>query len=241
MLSGNVAGGMTAWAPAKWDSAQLKAISDALRTPFTGKPNNNPSEAAYITKIPVRDQQVGVAGEATKYPLQVKVTDRPGRQVKGSSVTFIIKSGGGTFSDNTTVYTTQTDMLGLATASLILGKQTSANPVYWYTDGNTYSDQYGANIVDAALDNGIAIDSPFTEYAKPGPMSNLRPTHGVAMQGFPLSYAGFVAVIPEDAYGNPIANKKVTFKLGATAINRGPKGDVVKLGGQRGTLLSWLT
>jgi Transglutaminase-like superfamily len=227
MLSGQVAGGMTAWAPEQWDIATLKAISDALRAPFSGPPNRNPLDAAYLVKIPITDQQVGVVGKILTSPLQIKVTDRTGRQVESVPVTFRIKAGGGifsnnvvggTFSENNTVYATKTDMKGLASVPLILGQKTGGNPSYWYTDGNTYSNQYGTNIVDVALDNGIAIDAPFSAYGAPGPLSLLRPTYGMTMQGFFLSYGGFVALMAEDSYGNPIANQKVTFKLGQTNV-----------------------
>ena len=218
MLSGQVAGGMTVWAPEKWDTAEMQKISDILRAPLSGKPNYKIEEAVKIEKIPIRDQQVGTVGEQIMYPLQVKVTDSVGRQVKGASVIFAIKAGGGNFSDNSNVFRAKTDYKGLAKAPLILGKKTSDNPVYWFKEGNTYSDQYGENIVDAKLDNGTTIDTPFTAYGKPGSLAKLRPTYGMNIQGMFLSYGGFVALVAEDGYGNPIANQKVVFKLGQTMV-----------------------
>jgi hypothetical protein len=224
MLSGNVAGGMTAWLPESWDTATLKAISTALRTPYSGAPNTHPDQATRIFKIPVRDQQIGVVGKALKYALQVKVTDQTGRQVQGAPVTFTIKAGGGTFDDNTAIKTEPTDALGIAQVVLILGQQTSVNPSYWFTDGNTYSDQYGVNIVNAALANGLAIASPFSEYAAPGALANLRPTSGVNLSGVILSYAGFVGLMAEDSYKNPIANQKVAFEIGDPTVGGICKG-----------------
>ncbi|ABQ24274.1 transglutaminase domain-containing protein [Geotalea uraniireducens] len=215
MLSGQVAGGMTAWSPDQWDASAAKAKSDALRAPFSGKPNTNPDEATSIVKIPITDQQIGTVGQRPSSRLQVKVLDKLLKPVQGASVTFSIKAGGGTLGDkNETIVTIQTNRNGIASVALNLGQKTSDNPVYWFTEGNTYSDQYGANIMDAGLGNGIAIDAPFTIYGKPGPLNKLRPTYGETMQGSILSYVGFVGLIAEDSYGNPIANQKVTFKLG---------------------------
>jgi len=218
MLTGHVAGGMTAWTPGKWDVADLKAISIALRTPLSGKPNDNPKQAAYIVKIPITDQQIGTVGSQVPKKLQVKVVDRKGRQILGAVVTFRIKAGGGSFNGGLKVVTQPTDKKGLATVDFTLGSKTSDNPVYWQKEGNLYSDQYGANIIDASVDNGIAIDAPFTIFGKPGPLYKLTPTYGANISSVILSYAGFVSLIAEDKSGNPIANQKVTFKLGKTKV-----------------------
>jgi len=218
MLTGQVAGGMTAWTPGKWDVADLKAISIALRTPLSGKPNDNPKQAAYIVKIPITDQQIGTVGSQVPKKLQVKVVDRKGRQILGAVVTFRIKAGGGSFNGGLKVVTQPTDEKGLASVNFTLGSKTSDNPVYWQKEGNLYSDQYGANIIDASVDNGIAIDAPFTIFGKPGPLYKLTPTYGANISSVILSYAGFVSLIAEDKSGNPIANQKVTFKLGKTKV-----------------------
>jgi len=219
MLSGQVAGGMTVWSPDKWDDAANQAMSDALRAPYSGKPNTNPDEATSIVKIPVTDQQIGTVGQRPSSRLQVKVLDKLLKPVQGASVTFSIKAGGGSLGDkNETTVTIQTNRNGIASVALNLGQKTTDNPVYWFTAGNTYSDQYGGNIIDAELGNGIAVDAPFAAYGKPGPLSKLRPTYGQTLEGLILSYAGYVALIAEDIYGNPIANQKVTFTLGQPTV-----------------------
>ena len=224
MLSGQVAGGMTAWTPEQWDASAAKAMSAALRAPYSGKPNTNPEEAAHILKIPVTDLQVGTVGQQIKRPLQVKVIDNQWRPVQDVVVTYTIKAGGGVFSNNSIIATAKTDARGLASIAFTAGKQTSSNPVYWNTSGNTYSDQYGANIIDVSLSNGQAVDVPFTIYGKPDSLVQLRPTHGANIKGMMLSYAGFVAVVAEDKYGNPIANQNIEFKGGVTAVTGLCKG-----------------
>ncbi len=220
MLSGMVAGGMTVWSPAQWDSQADKAMSAALRKPYSAQPNTNPLDAASIVKIPVTDKQSGDVGQQLKTPLQVKVLDKYLRPVLGASVTFSVRAGGGTLGGKgEATITTKTDRNGIASAALTLGQKTADNPVYRYTEGNTFSDQCGGNVVDAVLDSGIAITTPFMAYGVPGPIANLRKTHGDQEVGQIHSFAGFVSLYVEDSYGNPIANQPVSFTLGTPIDN----------------------
>jgi hypothetical protein len=69
------------------------------------------------------------------------------------------------------------------------------------------------------MTNGIAIVAPFSEYAAPGALANLRPTSEVVdLYGVFLSYAGFVGLMAEDSYKNPIANQKVAFEIGDPTV-----------------------
>lgn len=221
MLSGMVAGGMTVWSPAQWDSQADKVMSVALRAPFRlGKPNYDPQQAASLVKIPVTDRQFGVVGTKLGTSLEVKVLDANFRPVVGAGVTFTIKSGGGILGDKgETFVRVVTDGNGIAKAALTLGQKTSDNPVFIFTEGTTFTDQYGGNVVDAVLDSGIAITTPFTAYAAPGPVANLRKTYGDQKTGQIHSFAGFVSLSVEDSYGNPIANKPINFKLGTPVDN----------------------
>jgi hypothetical protein len=227
MLSGNVAGGMTAWSGEQWDSSTLQTLYDTLRNTSGVKPNTNTLEAVYIFKIPASDQQTGVVGKALGKQLQVKVLDNKMQPVSGASVTFSVKAGGGTLSSKgapaSTSFVATTDSSGIAKITLILGLKTTDNPIYWTTSGNSYSDQYGDNVVEVLLNNNNTTTN-FNAYGAPGALTKLRPTYGMTLQGYFLSYAGFVAVMAEDSYGNPIANQKVTFQLGSTTVNGVCKG-----------------
>lgn len=206
---------MTVWAPEKWEDAISKAMSDILRSPYNGTPNTHPEEAALIIKVPVTDYLDGVVGQRLSPGLQVKVLDKQWKPVKGAPVLFSVKAGGATLGDKYEAsITALTDRNGLASVVLNLGQKTAANPIYSFATGNTYSDQHGANIIDATLANGQAIATPFTAYGKPDKLDHLRQTHGSNTSGLIHSFAGFVALLAEDRFGNPIANKQVTFTFG---------------------------
>lgn len=231
MLSGQVAGGMTAWSGERYDSATLNALYATLKT--TGvKPNKNPQAGAYIFKISATDQQIGVVGKALTTTLQVKVLDSTMRPVQGASVTFTVKAGGGTLSINGatkgTKYVATTNSGGIASITMTPGQITAVNPIYWTISGNIYSDQYGDNVIEAVLGT-TGLSTTFNIFGAPGILSKLRPTHGMAMQGYFLSYAGFVGLMAEDLYGNPIANQKVTFKLGTTTISGSCKSKILDI------------
>jgi transglutaminase-like putative cysteine protease len=225
MLTGMVAGGMTVWTPDQWDEDVAKAMSYKLRYPYSGQPNTDPLQVALIVKIPITDMQTGPVGKKLKPALQVKVVDKNWKPVQGASVTFKIKAGGGSLDDKgETTVTKTTNRNGIASAALTLGQHTADNPSFWITEGNTYSDQYGANVIDATLDSGIAITTPFTAYGKPGPVDHLRQTYGDKKFGRIHSFAGFVSLLAEDGYGNPIANNTITFSLG-TPVDKSTCGN----------------
>lgn len=232
MLSGQVAGGMTAWSGERWDSDTLTALYATLKSSSGVKPNTNTQAGVYIIKIPATDQQHGVVGNALAQQLQVKVLDSKMKPVQGASVTFNVRAGGGTLSVKGktagTTYVAKTDAIGIASVTLTLGPLTSDNPIYQNTSGKTYSDQYGDNVVEAVLDSTGAYTT-FNAYAAPGPLAKLRPTHGMNLQWYFLSYGGFVGLMAEDLNGNPIANQAVTFKLGDTAITGSCKSKIIDI------------
>lgn len=98
MLSGNVAGGMTAWSGERYDNATLNALYATLKYSSGAKPNKNPLAGVYIFKISATDQQIGVVGKELATTLQAKVLDSTMRPVQGASVTFSVKAGGGALS-----------------------------------------------------------------------------------------------------------------------------------------------
>jgi hypothetical protein len=211
MLSGMVAGGMSAVGVDRWN----EYYRDGLMTPFSEPHNRDPSSAASIQKITATDLQFGDVGAQTEKPLQVKVKDKYGNPVTGVEVTFTIRAGGGSFDGGATSRTEKTDNNGIAEVALTLGQRTADNPTYFIEEGDDYYSQYGVNIVDAALPSGTSLTVPFTVYGMPRTAVNLRKVHGDENIGMILSYAGFVGLIVEDQFGNPIANQPVTFSVGA--------------------------
>ncbi len=213
MLSGMIAGGMTAWDVDKWPAA-LKAI---LHNTFSEPPNFDPASARYIQKLPEGDMQSGPVNSKLPKNLSIKVTDMDQKAVANVLVTFTIKAGGGTFDAmSTTVTTTSvTNDQGVASVPFIPGKHTKDNPAY-RNPGNAYSTQVGENIVDAALPSGTNITRPFTVYGLPGPAHHITPIYppkGTYIPGDALSFAGFASAAVEDADNNPISNVTVTFEV----------------------------
>jgi RHS repeat-associated protein len=208
MLSGEIAGGMTAWGIDRWRDYFFARLID----PFSEPPNQDVQSATLIQKITRTDLQKGMVGELLTEPLKVMVMDDEFRPVVGVEVTFTVKAGGGKFADGTTTYSTKTNFSGVAEADFILGEKTSDNSTNWWESGYTYSQQVGENIIDAELPTGTTIAVPFTAYAFPGEPVEMRKLAGDEDWVEILSWAGFISVAVEDQFGNPVSNVAVTFQ-----------------------------
>jgi hypothetical protein len=213
MLSGMVAGGMTVWGLDRWP----EYYRDRLTNPYAESPSYNPASASSIRKLLNTNFQSGTAGEDLAMPLQVIVFDGKSTPVKGASITFTVKAGGGHFTDGGTSMTVETDENGVASARFVLGLKTSDNPTSWWQPGHAYGQQVGENIVDAELaGTDTRIATPFTAYGFPDESTKrIRKVYGDNQTGVILSFAGFVSVAIEDANGNPFSNETVIFKSGA--------------------------
>jgi hypothetical protein len=96
---------------------------------------------------------------------------------------------------------------------LILGEKASANPIVLIVQGYINGQQVGENIVDASLASGTALAAPFVAYGFPDETTaKLRMLHGDGTTVDILSFAGFISVIVEDQYANPISNYAIEFK-----------------------------
>jgi hypothetical protein len=209
MLSGTIAGGMTA---GTW-SEDLLAI---FGKPYSKRSNKDPASARNIFRIADTDMQSGKVGEPLSKPLQVMVLDIKGHPVQGAEVTFSVKAGGGSFTSAMPVYS---NARGVASAEFILGEKTEDNPTYVKQTGDTHYTRIGENIVDALLASGTSLKKPFTAYGYPKTPKQMRMLHGDLKTGTILSFAGFVSVSVEDEYGNPISNIPVEFEaLPATPV-----------------------
>ncbi len=215
MLSGTIAGGMTAWGPEHWDDY----YRDRLTHPFSDPANDDPSAAVYIQKVSGSDVQHGTAGEPLPNPLQVVALDMDRRPVKGVQITFTAVAGDGKFDNGQGTIVVETDYSGIASAPFTLGQQTAANPTMWWQDGYTHNMQVGENVINASLPSGTLIRVPFTAYGFPGPPAAIVKTHGDDRYDVVLDWAGFIQVRVDDSYGNPISNLPVDFSVQAAVDN----------------------
>jgi hypothetical protein len=208
MLSGMIAGGMTAWGIDRWP----EYYASRFQNPYSEPPGEDPGSGRFMQKIAATDLQKGKVGEQLQQSLQVKVFNEKKKPVPGVEVTFTVKKGAGKFNNGKTTLKEKTDSKGIASVPFILGQKTSDNPTFLWEAGYTYSQQVGENIVDASLPSGIRITTPFTAYGLPREASQIKKTFGGGRWSI-LSFAGFVSVSIEDIYGNPISNLPVDFQV----------------------------
>ena len=217
MLSGMVAGGMTAWGPIRWEDLLLQI----LVAPFlTTHINNDPSSAFSINKITGTDLQPNqTVNSNTSQPLQVLVRDSNNNPVSGASVIFTIKAGQGSLINETGARVATlgvlTNLFGTASARLELGMLTADNPGYLQKPGEKYPSIVGLNLVDAILNSGVnaglaAIQQPFTIPAFPDKPSQIIKLNDTATCDI-LNLCGTISVYVKDHYGNPTANIPVDF------------------------------
>ena len=212
MLSGMIAGGMTAWGKVTWPSD----LQGVLSNTFTGPPNYDAASALYIQKLPEGDLQSGRVNTTLDEKLSVKVFDAKQQAVANVQVTFIVKAGNGTFSNAQASITTTTDAQGIAKVDYTLGKHTKDNATYRRLTTDANSTQVGENIIDAQLPSGTSITKPFTVYGEPGEAKHITaiyPPKGLHLTTNALSFAGFVSAAVQDKDDNPISNVTVTFTV----------------------------
>jgi hypothetical protein len=220
MLSGMVAGGMTAQNKAQWVNASL---ANMMSLPNSVPANKDPFAVTSLKRV--TDHLAGIAGEMVTQPLMVMALDDKNRRVQNVPVTFKAIAGGGTLqgvSMNGLTITkpgaeiivkTETD--GVARANLTLGAQTAAAPYYVHAVPNDIL--VGQNLVSASTTKGntvIRTDKTMEALGYPGATVNLvkvAPGQTDNLWGQVNTYSGPVWVKPADKRGNPVSNKKVTF------------------------------
>ena len=212
MLSGQIAGGMTAVTPADWVYPYLYA----LQNPSLQEVNEDPLAAETIHKISGTDYQVGTAGEVLDHPLAVLVRDAEGRPVAGAPVTFSIERGGGEFVGALPTITVHTDQQGMARTqpNLILGRDIMVEAITYGEEGYENASYARENTVAATLANGHALLQPFVAIAIPGLPTRMLPS-GNQIYGGILQYAGKIGAQLLDQYNNPVANAPVQYSAGA--------------------------
>ena len=231
MLSGMIAGGMSAISADQWP----KGVAEKIAAPLTNASNDDPSAAVKIYKVLENKIFTGTVGQKLLddneviQPLQVYVTDDSGYAVEDVPVTFTLKAGGGLLIDpknpgvKSKSVTVQSSFGGIAEVYIEFGEKTSVNPAMLLLDPakDEYYTQVDANIVNATLPNNTSLIEPFTVFAAPGPPVGLEKVHDFTQGAtFPiLSWAGFVSVAAQDTHGNPVSNVPITFTMGSPVQN----------------------
>ncbi len=222
MLSGNVAGGMTA--AIEWVNNYLKDVLSSYGT----KPSKEP--AVKIIKIPAVDRQTGTVGKELKQKLAVLVTDKNGRPVKNAKVTFNIVAGGGTI---TTAQPVMSSYKGIAAIDFTLGKLTADNPIYFKASStDQLVSQVGLNIIGAALETGngsLDLLDKFEAYGLPDTPVKIVKTFGDGFQSLVGTPAGSIQVKVVDKYDNSVSNVQIEFENKPAAITTQPRPPLVQL------------
>lgn len=207
MLSGDIAGGMVVWDKSRWDDYFLDRVSN----PYAEPASFDTTLQRFIQKVALSDLETKTVGETIV--LSVQVYDEKNRGIKGESVLFTIKSGGGHFPDGSEEASRITGEGGTASIVLALGLHTKDDP--WWKKANPsdmYAQQFGKNIVDATLENGIAsIQKPFVIYGEPDFESKQGKFSQDSTKGDIFTFAGCLHTRFEDQHQNPIYNDVVEF------------------------------
>ncbi len=155
MLSGMIAGGMTAKNKQLWINQDL---ANTLSLPNTKQTNMDVNAVVRVVRLDKAntDYQAGIVGKDLTTPFQVIALDANDSPVQGVNITFKVLAGGGqvkgikplTAKDTQVTVITGAD--GIAWALLTLGQKTSVSPYYrQMTDskGVIYWELVGQNFV----------------------------------------------------------------------------------------------
>jgi RHS repeat-associated protein len=216
-LAGGLAGGSSSEPPANWI---LDFLAQALGSPYSAEPNNDPLAVAVLQKIPAGDGQEGVAGEVFEQSIGVLARDLDGRPVVGAEVIFEATQGGGKLIDvdgnEASPIIVFTDDLGIATVQIKGGERTGDNPVYTLREpGDEWATQSLSMVIDSVARAGariVPIPEPFFAIAHPGPVTQLSaPDGGGDSFGIAGQWSDTVHILPVDRFENPVSNVPVTF------------------------------
>ncbi|MCP4686982.1 MAG: hypothetical protein GY859_02970, partial [Desulfobacterales bacterium] len=207
MLSGGLAGGMSASGLDAWDPSKKAK----LQHPFSEPPAVDPDTAVSIQKLPRGDRQIGVVGQELDKNLTVKVRDRLLKPVPDVDITFTVKAGGGKFENDKIEITVPTNEKGLAGVSYRMDLKTSINPRLWLGKDMKKATRVNEAIIDASLPSGLTIKTPFLVYGAPDEPVKLEKELYCHETINVLSSAGFMKIKILDQYDNPVSNTPITF------------------------------
>ncbi|MEW6221545.1 MAG: transglutaminase domain-containing protein, partial [Thermodesulfobacteriota bacterium] len=215
MLAGGIAGGMTALSPERWPPE----YRDILTNPDSDF-SDNPLAAVELRVIRGPGLLSGTAGAQLPSPLLVVALDREGRLVKGVTVTFTVRAGGGRVRalaadgwTSSAAVTTGQD--GRARVELLCPESTtSGNPTTARNPEDMTVQQVDETVIEVTSDTGLQTDVPITVATFPGPAHHLRVT-GDGGSGPILTWGATLVAFVEDQFNNPINKVPVHFSMGA--------------------------
>ncbi|MBI5074279.1 MAG: alpha/beta hydrolase [Nitrospirae bacterium] len=242
MLSGMIAGGMTAIKKEDWKKQDVK---NALSRPSSIPANDNPDAVEKIVRFGSgNDYRSGIVGKQLKRQFEVIALDSKGIPVKGVSINFKVVSGGskvqGENSKSEVVIAPASEVTvltgpdGIARARLTLGTQTADSPYYRQETnaaGGKYWELEGLNLVSVSASTTkkrMTTDKPFEAYGKPGAaaqMVRLNPTTDI--YGPPSVFASLLWVKIVDQYGNSISDKNVQYKIKREYLGTPPSSGAI--------------
>jgi len=219
MLSGEIAGGMTALNPDQWPSD----YADIMANPMVS-PSNNPLSAIEIKVIKGVGILAGTAGQQLNTPLQVIALDREGKRVRGVVISFEVKAGGSKIRDHQlsagawqTNVTTTTGFDGIAEIDLLFGQSTNINPATAKRPGNAAVQKVDETVIEVSTASGLQTAAPISVYAFPDAPHHLRVEGGNTTDSI-LSWGATLIAYVEDQYGNSINNQDVDFVMGSAQL-----------------------
>ena len=242
MLSGMIAGGMTAIKKEDWKKQDVK---NTLSRPSSKTANDNPDAVEKIVRFGSgNDYQSGIVGKQLKRQFEVIALDSKGIPVKGVSINFKVVSGGskvqGENSKSEVVIAPASEVTvltgpdGIARARLTLGTQTADSPYYRQETnaaGGKYWELEGLNLVSVSASTTkkrMTTDKPFEAYGKPGAaaqMVRLNPTTDI--YGPPSVFASLLWVKIVDQHGNSISDKNVQYKIKREYLGTPPSSGAI--------------
>ncbi len=163
----------------------------------TGPANLQSKDFAAAIQAVSGNAQLGAVGAALTQQITVKVIDANGLPVQGASVTFTVRSGGGSVNPPAST----SSATGTVAATWTLGTT------------------LGANSVVALLTNGVVVDSAvFTATASPAPPAVITVVSGDQQTGIVgRALAAPLVIKVTDPYGYPVPGAKITWTPGSTS------------------------
>ncbi len=217
MLSGDIAGGMTAMNPDHLpaDDEYVARLSNP-----DVESTDNPLSAVEIKVIKGPEKiLIGTAGQQLNTPLQVVALDPEGKRVEGVEVVFNVKAGGGKVrgasssgSWQSTV-TVTTGFKGIAEIDFLFNQSTNFNPTTARKEPGEAVQKVDETVIEVTATNGLLTTSPISVYGFPDEPHHLR-VEGGNKSGSILSWEATLIAFVEDQYGNPINNQNVEFFMG---------------------------
>jgi len=215
MLSGEIAGGMTALNPDRWPDD----YADILANPMVLS-QGDPLSAVEIKVIKGLDILAGTAGQQLKTPFQIIAIDREGKRVKGVDVFFEVKAGGGKVRNvKLTTGTWQTEVMattgfdGIAEVDLLFDQSTNINPTTAKRQVDDAVQKVDETVFEVTSSSGLQTAAPISVYAFPDDPHHLLVEGGNATDSI-LSWGATLVAYVEDQYGNPINKQDVNFVMG---------------------------